>query len=95
MRHRGDVVARPSRSAGGGFSLIELLIGVVIVGLLLLAAGPSYRNWIAAQELANHRLRVRGLGSRSAIRQERTNPRHIFGLMGPGLVRIEVGEIGL
>jgi type IV fimbrial biogenesis protein FimT len=36
-----------------GFSLIELLIAVAIIGLLLLAAGPSYRNFIAAQDLAN------------------------------------------
>ena len=41
-------------NSGDGFSLIELLIAVAIVGLLVLAAGPSYRHWIAAQELANH-----------------------------------------
>jgi len=54
MRRRGDAVAGTSIRCGGGFSLIEVLIGVAIVGLLLLAAGPSYRHWIAAQELANH-----------------------------------------
>jgi type IV fimbrial biogenesis protein FimT len=47
-----DPVAKPS--AGHGFSLIEFLIAVAIIGLLVLAAGPSYRDWIAAQELANH-----------------------------------------
>jgi type IV fimbrial biogenesis protein FimT len=31
-----------------------LLIAAAIIGLLLLAAGPSYRNWIAAQQVANH-----------------------------------------
>jgi len=54
MPRRGDAVAGLFRSSGRGFSLIELLIGIAIVGLLVLAAGPSYRNWIAAQELANH-----------------------------------------
>jgi type IV fimbrial biogenesis protein FimT len=54
MRRPADPVARPFRISGAGFSLIEVLIGIAIVGLLLLAAGPSYRNWIAAQELANH-----------------------------------------
>lgn len=44
----------PPGAPGAGFSLIELLIAAAIVGLLLLAAGPSYRRWIAAQQLANH-----------------------------------------
>ncbi|HEY2863816.1 MAG TPA: GspH/FimT family pseudopilin [Casimicrobiaceae bacterium] len=37
-----------------GFSLIELLLAFAILGLLVLAAGPSYRDWIAAQQLAIH-----------------------------------------
>lgn len=37
-----------------GFSLVESLLAVTILALLLLAAGPSYRSWIASQQLANH-----------------------------------------
>jgi type IV fimbrial biogenesis protein FimT len=54
MPGRGNADCGLNPSAGRGFSLIEFLIAAVIVGLLVLAAGPSYRNWIAAQELANH-----------------------------------------
>jgi type IV fimbrial biogenesis protein FimT len=54
MPGRRDTDAGPNPGAGRGFSLIELLIAAAIVGLLVLAAGPSYRSWIAAQELANH-----------------------------------------
>lgn len=51
---RESGIARSEFGGGHGFSLIELLIAVGIVGLLVLAAGPSYRSWIAAQQLANH-----------------------------------------
>ena len=51
---RESGIPRPEFDCSHGFSLIELLIAVAIVGLLVLAAGPSYRNWIAAQQLANH-----------------------------------------
>jgi len=54
MPGRGHAVAGPDPTSGRGFSLIELLIAVAVVGLLVLAAGPSYRHWIAAQQLANH-----------------------------------------
>lgn len=37
-----------------GFSLIELLIAVTLLGVSIIAAGPSYRNWIAKLELADH-----------------------------------------
>ena len=47
-------IPRSEFGRGSGFSLVELLIAVAIVGLLVLAAGPSYRSWIAAQQLANH-----------------------------------------
>lgn len=50
----GDADSLPNPSASHGFTLVELLIAVAVFGLLVLAAGPRYRNWIAAQELANH-----------------------------------------
>ncbi|MGH8714359.1 MAG: GspH/FimT family pseudopilin [Casimicrobiaceae bacterium] len=43
----------PYGRRGRGFSLIEVLIALTILALLALAAGPAYRNWIAAQQLAN------------------------------------------
>ena len=54
MPGRRDADSESNPSAGHGFSLIELLIAVAIFGLLVLAAGPAYRNFIAAQELADH-----------------------------------------
>ncbi len=37
-----------------GFSLIEFMIALAILGVLLTAALPAYRQWIAAQQLMNH-----------------------------------------
>ena len=54
MPGRWDADAGSGPRSGPGFSLVELLIAMVIIGLLVLAAGPSYRKWIAAQQLANH-----------------------------------------
>lgn len=54
MPHRAEGCALQNVNSRAGFSLIELLIAVAIAGLLVLAAGPSYRRWIAAQQLANH-----------------------------------------
>ena len=54
MAGRDDVGAGPDPSVRLGFSLVEFLIAVAIFGLLVLAAGPSYRHWIASQQLANH-----------------------------------------
>ena len=46
-------IARPIDSQRA-FTLVELLIACVVAGVLLLAAGPAYRDWIASQQLANH-----------------------------------------
>jgi len=37
-----------------GFTFIEIMIALVIFGLLPTMALPAYRDWIAAQQLANH-----------------------------------------
>ncbi len=47
-------IRRPPPGRGAGFSLIELLATLSVVAMLLLAAGPSYRAWIAGRQLANH-----------------------------------------
>ena len=53
--HRFQCVAPyacyPSQS---GLSLIELLTGLAIFGLLIGLGVPSYRDWIASRQLANH-----------------------------------------
>jgi len=36
-----------------GFSLIELAIGMVIVGILTAAAVPSFRNWMQSSQIRN------------------------------------------
>jgi type IV fimbrial biogenesis protein FimT len=42
------------RTMARGFTFIEIMIALVIFGLLLTTALPAYRDWIAAQQLANH-----------------------------------------
>jgi type IV fimbrial biogenesis protein FimT len=46
---RHPIVAR--RGTASGFTLVELMIALTLVGLLLLVALPGFRNWIAAYEL--------------------------------------------
>jgi type IV fimbrial biogenesis protein FimT len=48
------VQRRAPNRAAPGFSLIELMLGLVIFGLLFAFAPPAYRDWIASQQLANH-----------------------------------------
>ena len=40
-----------SKSKQGGVTLIELMIAVVIVGVLLVLAAPSYSTWIQNQQI--------------------------------------------
>ncbi len=42
------------RVADRGFTFIEVMMALVIFGVLLTTALPAYRDWIAAQQLANH-----------------------------------------
>jgi len=42
------------RRAARGFTFIEIMIALVIFALLPTLALPAYRDWIAAQQLANH-----------------------------------------
>jgi type IV fimbrial biogenesis protein FimT len=49
--HRGTAGAKRHHT---GFSLIELLMALVILGVLFATVPPAYRDWIAAQQLANH-----------------------------------------
>jgi type IV fimbrial biogenesis protein FimT len=40
--------------SGKGFTLLELLMALAILGALLAFVPPAYSNWIASQQLANH-----------------------------------------
>jgi type IV fimbrial biogenesis protein FimT len=47
-------IERYHRIAERGFTLIEIIIAFVLFALLVSFALPAYRDWIAAQQLANH-----------------------------------------
>jgi type IV fimbrial biogenesis protein FimT len=49
----GNVLNTKPKSRSLGFSLIELMIGVVIMGLLLAVAAPNMRNWILNSQIRN------------------------------------------
>jgi type IV fimbrial biogenesis protein FimT len=53
MATRSSTSRRP-RLAGRGFTLIEIMIALALFALLAVFALPAYRDWIAAQQLANH-----------------------------------------
>ena len=53
---------RPSARASAGFSLIELLIALAIVGILASIALPSYSNYIARARRADGRAQLMQAG---------------------------------
>ena len=57
--HGRRAAARASQRHGirgfpAGFTLIEVMIGLVIAGILLVLAVPNYREWIADEQLMSH-----------------------------------------
>jgi type IV fimbrial biogenesis protein FimT len=51
-RTRFNNGCRPTEASG--FSLIEIMIALAVFALLVRLGLPSYHDWIAAQQLANH-----------------------------------------
>jgi len=41
-------------AAGGGWTLVELMIALALGGLMVSLAVPGYRDWIASYQLASH-----------------------------------------
>ncbi len=58
---------RPARNAERGFTLIELMITVAVVGILAAIAYPSYQEYI----LRSRRVEAQSLLGEAAARQER------------------------
>lgn len=44
---------KPSRATAPGFTLIELMVTIAIVAIMLVAAAPSFRNFIRNSELTS------------------------------------------
>lgn len=51
---RGAPCRARRAAAGGGWTLVELLIALALGGLMVALAIPGYRDWLAAYQLASH-----------------------------------------
>jgi type IV fimbrial biogenesis protein FimT len=51
---KSNTTARRRELRHRGFSIVELMLALGILGLLLAFAAPSYSRWIAGRRLANH-----------------------------------------
>ena len=74
---QGAAGAASPAAAARGVTLVELLIGLALAGVLLAVAVPGYSEWIARAELANHAQQLAGslaLARSEAIKRgERVN----------------------